>query len=440
MQSRLDASYAIVRQTGVPNGWELHQLSDLVRIVSGGTPDRNDTASWRDGGIPWITPTDLTANDGKYISTGAEHISVVGHASCNARVAPAGSIVFSTRGTVGNLAITAVPLTTNQSCEVLVPRSQEICSEFLYYLLSFGMFAFHRLAGGTTFGAITRREIGMVHLALPSQSEQTVIARLLDRVDSMAHQIGLAIAEAKNLKHSLVQDFFYSGLGVTAYADRPTQELPSNWKLLRMEALLTADPKNGVSPKATSKPPGIPTFSIAAIRDGRVNIKNEDHLKYTEISPKVADKFRLFKGDVLIVRGNANPDLVGKAGAVTDFPRDCIYPDITMRVCFRQHGDWTVSPEFAVLAWNHPVVHNQILRRAKTSNGTLKINSRDVRQTFVPVPPPKQQQQIVDVVAAVDAKIDALREKLKALAQLKNALMHDLLTGTVRIPPALFTA
>ena len=95
-------------------------------------------------------------------------------------------------------------------------------------------------------------------------------------------------------------------------------------------------------------------------------------------------------------------------------------------------------PELAVLAWNHPIVHNQVLRRAKTSNGTLKINNRDVKQIVMPVPPVTEQEKIVEVAAVADAKVSALANKLKALDQLKKSLMHDLLTGTVRVNPALF--
>lgn len=148
---------------------------------------------------------------------------------------------------------------------------------------------------------------------------------------------------------------------------------------------------------------------------------------------KVATLFRVNRGDVLIVRGNANADLVGKAGIIGRFPDGCIYPDITKRVVFRTEGEQTVNPEFAVLAWNHPIVHNQVLRRAKTSNGTLKINSRDVKQIIMPVPSPEEQSALARLAAGVDGKIEALRAVFNAQEQLKRSLMHDLLTGRVRV-------
>ena len=66
MLLRLDAAHSVLRRTGVPHGWCEASVRDLARIVGGGTPDREQSAYWRNGTIPWITPTDLTANDATF--------------------------------------------------------------------------------------------------------------------------------------------------------------------------------------------------------------------------------------------------------------------------------------------------------------------------------------------------------------------------------------
>lgn len=290
---------------------------------------------------------------------------------------------------------------------------------------------------GTNYPAVNERDIRRLRIPIPSPDEQASIARILDAVDTATERTQDAINRAKDLKHAFIQRFFCAALGETAYADRPTKELPEDWALVPMESLLAAEPKNGASPKASSNPPGTPTFSIAAVREGRVDLERSEYLKFAVVSPKVIEKFRVNQGDVLIVRGNANPDLVGKAGMIDRFPKDCIYPDITKRVVFRREGKHTVTPDYAVLTWNHSIVHNQVLRRAKTSNGTLKINSRDVKQIIIPVPNRAEQSVIVDLTKAVDAKIDSLNAILAAYEQLKRTLTHDLLTGKVRIPSSV---
>jgi type I restriction enzyme, S subunit len=325
---------------------------------------------------------------------------------------------------------------------LLRPDNRKLASGFLLHFLQSDASKRHflRTANGLTRFGLGARSVSSLPIALPPLNEQAAIAGVLDAVDAAIDRVREAATGAKELQRAVIQQFFYSALGVTAYADHPAQKLPVGWQLLPTEALLAEDPKNGVSPKATAQPPRVPTFSIAAIRDGKIDLTNASNLKYAKVSDRIAEKFRINTGDVLVVRGNANPDLVGKAGRVGDFPEGCIYPDITKRIVFRRNGEDTVSPDYAVLAWNHPVVHNQVLRRAKTSNGTLKINNRDVRQIVLPVPPEKAQNEIVSLVAAVDSKVVALNQKVEALQQLKRSLMRDLLTGTVRVSPALFQA
>lgn len=317
----------------------------------------------------------------------------------------------------------------------LLRPSRDLASGFLLHYLQSDAAKRHflRMANGLTRFGLGSRAISSLPIPLPSPCEQAAIACILDAVDTALERTRAAIEQAREVKRAVLQRFFYEALGETAYADRPRRKLPLGWSLVATELLLSGDPKNGVSPEASSQPPGTPTFSIAAIRNGRVDLNNKDNLKYTRLSEKVASRFGVQRGDVLIVRGNANADLVGRAGMVSVFPVGCIYPDIAKRVVFRTGPEPKVSPGFAVLAWNHAIVHNQVLRRAKTSNGTLKINNRDVKQIVMPVPPEQDQAELVKIVASVEAQIDALTAVGVAQERLKRALMYDLLTGRVRV-------
>ena len=323
---------------------------------------------------------------------------------------------------------------------VLSPRG-DTDRRFLYHLV--GSHAVRGRAAARMEGSTGRQRVPneiftkRLLVPIPPPGEQADIARILDAVDTALERTRAALARALDLKQAVLNRFLHEALGSTAYANRPRRSLPDGWALVATGTLLDEEPRNGVSPQASSQPPGIPTFSIGAIREGRVDLKDRNNLKYVQISEDAARRYCIQTGDVLIVRGNANPDLVGKAATVgTTFPTGCIYPDIAKRVIFRSNGRPKVLPAFAVLAWNHSTVHNQVLQRAKTSNGTLKINSRDVKQIILPVPTEVEQAQIVGVISAVDAKRDALAWVVSAQEQLKKSLMHDLLTGRVRVGDA----
>ena len=435
MRISAGARHDFLRRYGIVETWESRTLGEIASVVGGGTPSRDVHRFWSGGAIPWATPTDLTENQGKRISRTAECITQAGLLSSAATLLPAGSILYTSRATIGAKAIAAVPMATNQGFASFLPRVVD--GDYLYYLLDLLTPTIRRLGAGTTFDEVSKRDIRTVWCAIPSDAnEQATIARILDAVDTAVERSHTVVERAKDLKRASLQRFFSEALGETAYADRPRKKLPQGWTLVSTHRLLTGEPKNGLSPETSAQPPGTPTFSIAAIRDGRVDLRTQEHLKYARIEEKLGQRYRVRRGDVLIVRGNANPDLVGKAGMVDRFPDKCIYPDITMRIGFRPETEPKVSAEFAVLAWNHAVIHNQILRRAKTSNGTLKINSRDVNQIVMPVPPGVDQARVVKNIAAVDAVIDAWTVVALAYQQLKRSLTHDLLTGRVRVQNA----
>ncbi len=310
---------------------------------------------------------------------------------------------------------------------------------FVYYLMCFNPVhgrAVSRMEGSTGRLRITEDTFTKwLTVAVPKLPEQRAIAAVLDAADAAIERTRAAVAAARRVKRGLVQQFFEAGLGRVSCADSPAAKPAKGWRLVQTGKVLLGEPKNGISPNTESGPPGFITFSIAAVRHGRVDLLNRDHWKYARISAAEADSYRLNRGDLLIVRGNANPDLVGKCGIVEEMPADCIYPDILKRVHFDTSANG-VDPRFAEIAWNHAVVHNQILKRAKTSNGTLKVNTRDVKQIVMPVPPRDEQERLVATVRAAESLERSLTATLAAHERLKRGLMQVLLTGRVRVPVA----
>jgi restriction endonuclease S subunit len=67
----------------------------------------------------------------------------------------------------------------------------------------------------------------------------------------------------------------------------------------------------------------------------------------------------------------------------------------------------------------------------------LTICGKSSQHWFVRAPE-EQQQEIVAIISAAEQHEDALHSKLAALESLKKSLMHDLLTGTMRVDPKLF--
>lgn len=77
------------------------------------------------------------------------------------------------------------------------------------------------------------------------------------------------------------------------------------------------------------------------------------------------------------------------------------------------------------------------LARYIESSGVPQLNNKDLYPRWFVRAPDDQQREIVELIASAERKEDALRSKLQSLKALKKSLMHDLLTGTVRVDPAI---
>ncbi len=412
MANRLDAAHSVLRVTGVPDGWRVACVGELADIIGGGTPDRQQSGFWRDGTVPWITPTDLTANGRKYISDGAERISGSGLKHSNAMLAPTKSIVFSTRGTVGNIALAAAPLTCNQSCEILIPRPETVEQEFLFYLLDYGHRVFVRLSGGTTFGAITRRDIARVQFAVPSSvHEQAAIARILDAVDTAIERTREAAKRAQVLERTVIEEALRSLVAQPRHLGD-----------------FTTDVRYGTSKASNDKGLGIPVLRIPNVVGDRLDLGD---LAFVDLPSSDVDRLRLHDGDLLLVRTNGNPSYVGRS-VVFRQPDAQVwaYASYLIRVRLRA----ALLPDYVNVFLGLEGGRRELLRRVTTSAGNHNINSNSVRLIRLPVPVSQDsQEQIVKVAKGFRQVVDGLNRKTKALETLKRSLMHDLLTGKVRV-------
>ena len=161
-------------------GWEWIELRNIAKIVGGHTPRRNVPRYWN-GDIPWLTPTELPSDTIAIISGSREKITQEGLKNSSAVLIPPGSVLYTSRATIGKIAIAGVPLTTNQGF------TNFICTNHLYnwYLaccLKWLTSQIQKEAGRTTFSEVRRSRLRTFKIPLPSLEEQKRIVAYLDRV------------------------------------------------------------------------------------------------------------------------------------------------------------------------------------------------------------------------------------------------------------------
>jgi len=193
------------RLPGFSAPWQVKRLGELGEIRSGGTPATSESSFWN-GGIPWCTPTDITALSGKkYLVATARTISERGLAASAAEILPPRSLIMTSRATIGECAINMVPMATNQGFKNIVP-SEEVDVEFLYYLMGMQKSRLIALCSGSTFLEISKRQLEHFEVCLPSsKSEQTAVARILSDMDAEMNALEARLIKTRALKQAMMQ-------------------------------------------------------------------------------------------------------------------------------------------------------------------------------------------------------------------------------------------
>ena len=109
---------------------------------------------------------------------------MVGMGVAGLRIIPDGSVLLTSRATIGVVAVNAMPVTTNQGFQSLIPRSGTD-SLWLYYWVSSMRHELEKRGAGSTFREVSRDSVRGLPLCLPPAQEQQVIAGMLDGVDKV---------------------------------------------------------------------------------------------------------------------------------------------------------------------------------------------------------------------------------------------------------------
>ncbi len=144
----------------IPEGWEVVPFSDLIDLIGGGTPRRKIAEYW-DGDIPWFSVKDAPAKQDIWVIDTEEHITRAGVENSSAKIMRERTTLISARGTVGRLALTAVPMAMNQSCYGIQGKDG-IGDFFVFFTIQNAVEDLQQRVHGSVFDTITRRTFDLL--------------------------------------------------------------------------------------------------------------------------------------------------------------------------------------------------------------------------------------------------------------------------------------
>ena len=238
--------------------WSIATVGEVCDVVSGATPRTGQPEFWG-GDIPWVTPKDLSELGQKHLCDTPRKITRAGLESCSAKMLPAWSVLFSSRAPIGLVAINTLPVCTNQGFKSLVPRSDLVSPDFLFWWLKVREKHIQSKGRGATFKEVSKKIVENLQIPLPPLAEQKRIAEILDAADALRTKRREALAELNTLLRSTFLHMF---------GDPVTN--PKSWPEVALGAH-TSKIGSGATPlggEAAYKQDGIALIRSKNVRDG----------------------------------------------------------------------------------------------------------------------------------------------------------------------------
>jgi type I restriction enzyme M protein len=352
----------------------------LFRVESGGTP-KSDVEEYWGGGIPWATLVDLPPSDFiSEITATKRTISEKGLRESAAKMVPANSIIVSTRATIGRIAINRVSLATNQGFKnVIIEDSARTVPEFVALALTKLVPTMEAWATGGTFAEISKTKFCELQIPLPPLDVQREIVAEIDGYRKVID-------------------------GARAVLDRYRAHIPIHpgWPVIRLGEICSF--KNGLNFDKSSS--GY-TVRIIGVRDFQNNLYAPlDALDEIHLGFPLGDEYLVRAGDILFVRSNGNPELVGRSLFVPTTQEPTTFSGFTIRARF-------IDPRALPIFFAHLFKSRDFAERIKTVGQGASIRNLSqgiLTELQVSLPPLATQQAIVTEIEAEQALVGANRE------------------------------
>ena len=175
----------------IPKTWEWLRLGELCTIINGFTPLRTNPKFWENPTISWFTVNDIHSQ-GRRIKYTKQSINKCALSDNSSRILPAGTVLICCTASVGEYAITEIPLTTNQQFNGLIINeyySKYYSSEFLFKIAPTFKAKLFDIAGKTTFNFISVQKLSNLLLPFPPIEEQKRIVEKLDKLINACEEL-----------------------------------------------------------------------------------------------------------------------------------------------------------------------------------------------------------------------------------------------------------
>ncbi len=205
-----------------------------------------------------------------------------------------------------------------------------------------------------------------------------------------------------------------------ALDDAPS--IPKTWTWVSLDQLAFAK-GYGTSAKCDANGSGSPVLRIPNVQAGEINFKD---LKRSRSELDLSAREYLALGDLLIVRTNGSPALIGRAALVERAPASATYFAsylIRFRLISMPTLQKWVSRMFA-----SGLIRSQVIQFAATSAGQYNVSQSSLARLAIPLPPIAEIEIALKMLSDGQLNLADMPE-IGEVADLRQSLLHAAFSG-----------
>lgn len=399
-----------------PLHWNLTELGAVGQVSGGSTPSTQNPDYWG-GGIPWVAPSEVSKHPRLHIDRTERTITAAGLANCAARLLPPGTVMMTSRATIGEVVINSVPMATNQGFINVVCDERLVINEFLALWMKQNKQEFIDRAHGVTFKEISKSVFKTIPIYLPPLSEQRAITNILQAVQDARDAHRRELKAERERKAALMEDLFTCGVRGEPCQQTELGLMPQSWEIKRASdvAVRVTDGTHD-SPKPSSE--GFPLVTSAHLRYGRLDLSATYLISQADYD-EANKRSKVDRYDVLF-------SMIGSIGTVAYVATDPIFA--VKNIGLFKSGGNVLLGQWLYWALQSEGVQGYI--KARISGTSQKyVPLWLLRDLPLPIPADDERRDIIEALTTSDQKITALETGARLHEELFRAMLDDLMTG-----------
>ncbi len=337
-------------------------------------------------------------------------------------------------------------------------QNSRITHDYFYYWCAPRLLEIHARTAATTVKHLSVRDLERAVGDFPPVDEQRRIATILTTLDEVIEATGKLVEKHQQIKSGLMHDLFTRGLwtrpeiargdhkglpcAATAkvgqlrptpeeapglYQDSPLGPIPKVWTFDSVAGLgiVKGGKRLPAGTPFSETPTQFPYLRVTDMVDGWID---DSALEFVDpqIEPLIAN-YKIYKNDIYVT-------IAGTLGQFGRIPPHLDGAQLTENAArITEIDQKRAGLDFMCAFLRSALMAPQKFKAYGLGAGVPKLALYQIERFIVPLPPIEEQKIAESVLASSRDDIQSNLTHLAKLRQQKQGLMHDLLTGRVRV-------